>query len=43
MDINMDKYYKTEDNRARISPKIISKGEIDDIVSNYFNDNKKFK
>lgn len=43
MDIKMEKFYKTEDPRDRTPPKLISKGERDDIVSNYFNDKKKFK
>ena len=44
----MDKFFRTEDQRIKMSPKagresLMSKGERDDMVSNYFTDKKKFK
>lgn len=42
----MDKLFKTEDNRgAKATPvdQRLTKGERDDLVSNYFTDKKKFK
>jgi hypothetical protein len=43
MDIHMDKFYKTEDVRNKMSPRSYTKGERDDIVSNYFTDKRKLK
>lgn len=46
LDMKMEKYYKTEDHRNKTSTQVdnrLSKGERDDMVSNYFNDKKKFK
>lgn len=44
--MKMEKYYKTEDHRNKTSTQgdnRLSKGERDDMVSNYFSDKKKFK
>ena len=48
IEIKMDKFFRTEDQRIKMSPKagresLMSKGERDDMVSNYFTDKKKFK